>query len=63
MQLLEETAQKSGTKALLPTLLCIFPGIFTIILGPAALQVADLLTKLTPAAAQAKSTPAPGKLP
>lgn len=40
----EELAQKAVIKILFPTLLFIFPGIFIVILGPAAIQVYELLT-------------------
>lgn len=40
----EEMAQKAGTKVLFPTLLCIFPAIFVVIIGPAMIQISgDLL--------------------
>lgn len=42
----EEMAQKAGTKTLFPTLLFIFPSIFVIILGPAAMRIVDLLGKM-----------------
>ena len=41
----EESAQKAGVKILFPTLLCIFPAIFIVLLGPAALQMAALFSK------------------
>jgi tight adherence protein C len=41
----EELAQKSAVKILFPTLLCIFPAIFIVLLGPAAFQMAKLFTK------------------
>jgi tight adherence protein C len=41
----EETAQKAAVKILFPTLLCIFPAIFIVLLGPAAFQMAKLFTK------------------
>jgi tight adherence protein C len=39
LQYAEEMAQKATIKILFPTLLCIFPGIFVVILGPAAYQI------------------------
>ncbi len=51
----EEQAHKAATKVLMPTLLLIFPGIFIIILGPAALQVIDLVGRIRP---EARSFPA-----
>jgi len=38
----EETAQKAAVKILFPTLLCIFPAMFIVLLGPAAFQMAKL---------------------
>lgn len=35
----EEMAQKASVKLIFPTLLCIFPGIFVVLLGPAAIQI------------------------
>jgi tight adherence protein C len=41
----EEQAQKAAVKILFPTLLCIFPAIFIVILGPAALQIMTTLAR------------------
>jgi len=39
----EEMAHKAAIKLLFPTLLCVFPAIFVVILGPAAIQIYDQL--------------------
>ncbi len=41
----EEMAQKTAVKILFPTLLCIFPAIFIVILGPAAFQLAQIFAR------------------
>ena len=41
----EEMAQKAAVKILFPTLLCIFPAIFIVLLGPAMYQMTDMLSK------------------
>src|SRR5262249_56467674 len=46
MQYAEEMAQKASTKMLFPTILLIFPGIFIVILGPAAIQIFTMLSRL-----------------
>lgn len=42
----EEKAQKASTKVLFPTLLFIFPSILIIILGPAAIQLVEVMKNL-----------------
>lgn len=37
----EEAAQKAAVKILIPTLICLFPCIFIILAGPAAIQITD----------------------
>ena len=44
-QQIEELAQKTAVKILFPTLLCIFPAIFIVLLGPAAFQMAALFAR------------------
>jgi tight adherence protein C len=41
----EEMAQKAAVKILFPTLLCIFPAVFIVLLGPAAYQMMELMSK------------------
>jgi tight adherence protein C len=41
----EEQAHKTAVKILFPTLLCIFPAIFLVLLGPAAFQIARLFDR------------------
>jgi tight adherence protein C len=40
-----EKAQKLGVKILFPILLCIFPAIFIVLLGPAAFQIATIFAR------------------
>jgi tight adherence protein C len=46
MQYAEEMAQKASIKMLFPTIFFIFPGIFIVILGPAAFQILEMLSRL-----------------
>ena len=46
VQYAEEMAHKAGTKILFPTLLFIFPGVFLIVLGPAALQLSGMMDRM-----------------
>jgi tight adherence protein C len=41
----EEVAQKAAVKILFPMLLCIFPAMFIVLLGPAALQMTNLFSR------------------
>ena len=41
----EQLAHKTAVKILFPTLLCIFPAIFLVLLGPAAFQIARLFAR------------------
>ncbi len=54
----EERAQQAGARVLLPTMLFLFPCIFVILLGPAALQVKEVMDRRK---AQVKSPGTKGK--
>lgn len=47
LQFAEEMAQKAAIKILLPTLFFIFPAIFVVILGPAAIQLMETFTRMS----------------
>jgi tight adherence protein C len=46
LQYAEEMGQKAAIKILFPTLVCIFPGLFIVVLGPAVIQLSDMFDKL-----------------
>jgi tight adherence protein C len=46
LQRAEEIAHTAGTKMIFPTILCIFPAILLVVLGPAAFQIADLFSHM-----------------
>ena len=44
-QLAEEKAQKTAVQMLFPMVLFIFPGIFVVLVGPAAIKMMDTMFK------------------
>ncbi len=44
----EEMAQKAAVKIILPTMFCIFPAVFVVLVGPAALQLKNGLVRKAP---------------
>jgi tight adherence protein C len=44
-QLAEEKAAKTAVKIMIPMILFIFPGVFVVLVGPAALQIANQMMK------------------
>lgn len=45
LQAAQERAQKAAVKLLFPTVLCIFPAMFVVILGPAAFDIMEMMAK------------------
>jgi tight adherence protein C len=50
----EEMAQKAAVKILFPTLLLIFPAIFVVLVGPAAVQITRTFASQHPVAVESK---------
>ena len=46
MQIAEEKAQKTAVQMIFPLVLFIFPGIFVVLVGPAAITMMDSLLKM-----------------
>jgi tight adherence protein C len=42
----KQKAQKAAVKILFPTLLCIFPAVFIVVLGPAVYQLWEMFDKM-----------------
>src|SRR5262249_32991220 len=46
LQYAEEMAQKAATKLLIPTILCIFPCVFVVVMSPAVIQLMDIFARM-----------------
>lgn len=44
MQRAEELAAKIGTKLIFPLVLCLFPGLFIVAIGPAVIRIVEALS-------------------
>jgi tight adherence protein C len=46
-QYAEAQAQKAPVKLVFPTVLCIFPALYIVLMGPAGVQLLEMLNNLT----------------
>jgi len=46
LQYAEEMAQKAATKLLIPTILCILPCVFVVVMSPAVIQIMDVFARM-----------------